>query len=70
MTNAQNRQRWAAGQRKRAQSAFAGTVKSVETERAERLAGLHALADTLSMAPWAAQTLDGVRAEISRLEAA
>lgn len=69
MTNAQNRQRWAKDQKKQAQVAFADTVKSVEVERAERLVSLRTLADTLSMAPWAAKTLDGVRAEIRRLEA-
>jgi hypothetical protein len=69
MTNAQNRQRWAKDQKKQAQAAFAATVKPVDVERAERLVSLRSLADTLSMAPWAAETLDGVRAEIRRLEA-
>lgn len=68
MTNAQNRQRWTQEQKKQAQAAFAVTVKPVGVERAERLVSLRALADTLSTAPWASETLDAVRGEIKRLE--
>jgi hypothetical protein len=68
MTNAQNHQRWAKGQKAQAQALFAATIKPAETERAERLANLRTLANTLSMAPWAYKTLDDVLAEIKHLE--
>lgn len=67
MRDALNRQMWAIDQRKQARAAFAVTVKPVEIERAERLAGLRAMADMLSTMPTMGETLASVREQIRSL---
>lgn len=69
MTDAQNRQRWAVDQKKRAAVAFAATLAPVSKVRAWRLAELRQMAEMMEKMPQMALTLASVRAEIAKLEA-
>ena len=66
--DALNRRRWAIDQKKRADAAFAATVKPVDQERAERLTGLRTMEALMVQLPHQPEVLERIRAEIRYLE--
>lgn len=67
MRDALNRQRWAVDQMRQARAAHTAEMKSIEAERAERLAGLRMAADGMKGLPNMADTLKAIQAQIAAL---
>lgn len=67
MTDAQNRQRWAADQRKRAAAKFSEELPPVKDQRTAKLAQLRQMASMMETMPHMADALANVRVEMAKL---
>lgn len=68
MKAAQNSQRWAIDQRRKARAAFAAQQEPADVTRDRRLAELRQMAAMMETMPHMAESLAKVRAEIAKLE--